>query len=112
MAGPAIAQEAAPAPTADSVTGGADKVTQAANLVAALEQRPAALTDELARRDAAIADLQTHLSALQKTSSDAVAAARQQALASYMRGDAADQSRALLNALGQPNANDVAWSLG
>jgi len=111
-AGPAVAQEAAPAPTADSVTGVADKVTQAANVVAALEQRRTALSDELARRDAAIADLKTHLSALQKTSSEAVAAARQQALASYMRSDAAEQSKALLNALGQPDANDVAWSLG
>ncbi|HEY1281297.1 MAG TPA: hypothetical protein VGF22_16590, partial [Acidimicrobiales bacterium] len=111
-AGPAVAQEAAPAPTADSVTGLADKVTQAANLVAALGQRRADLTAELARRDATIADIQAHLTVLQKTSSEAVAAARQQALASYMRSDAAEQSRALLNALGQPDANDVAWSLG
>jgi membrane-bound lytic murein transglycosylase B len=87
-------------------------VTQAASLVAALEQRRSALADELARRDATIAGLQAQLSARQKTSSEAVAAARQQALASYMRSDAAEQSRALLNALGQPDANDVAWSLG
>jgi membrane-bound lytic murein transglycosylase B len=111
-AGPAVAQEAAPAPTADSVTGLADKVTQAANLVAALEQRQSALTEELARRDGTIAGLQAHLSALQKTSSEAVAAARQQALASYMRSDVAEQSRALMNAIAQPDVNDVAWSLG
>ena len=110
--GPAAAQQAAPAPTADSVTDVADQVTQAANAVDGLQQRRAALTDDLTHRDAAIASLQAHLTALQQASSEAVAAAREQALASYMRSDAAEQSRALLNALGQPDANDVAWSIG
>src|SRR5262249_48956233 len=101
-----------PAPTAESVTSVADKLTQATNVVAALQQRQAALTDELARHDATIAGLQAHLTAAQRTSSEAVAAARQQALASYMPSDVADQSRALMNAIAQPDVNDVAWSLG
>jgi membrane-bound lytic murein transglycosylase B len=112
LAGPVAAQEAAPAPTAETVTGVADKVNGAARALEALQQRRTALADELAQRDAAISALQDHLTALERTSSEAVAAAQQQALASYMRSDAAEQSRALMNAIAQHDVNDVAWSLG
>jgi membrane-bound lytic murein transglycosylase B len=112
LAGPVAAQEAAPAPTAETVTGLADKVSVAARALEALEQRRTALADELHQRDAAISAVQERLSALQRTSSEAVAAAQQQALASYMRSDAAEQSRALMNAIAQHDVNDVAWSLG
>ncbi len=114
LAGPAAAQEAAPAPppAAESVTGLADQVSLAARALQAVEQRAAALADELTRRDAAIAALQGRLTTIQRTSSEAVAAARHQALASYMRSDAAEQSRALMNAIAQDDVNDVAWSLG
>jgi membrane-bound lytic murein transglycosylase B len=112
LAGPAAAQEAVPAPAAEALTGVADKVSQAARALEALEARRTELAGELARADAAIAAVERHLTTIQRTSSEAVAAARQQALASYMRSEAAEQSRAVMNAIAQNNANDVAWSLG
>jgi hypothetical protein len=114
-AAPTAAQQgdAAPPPaTPATVTGVADRVSQAASALARLEQQRDALAGHLAKADADIAGLQANLDDLQRTSSAAVAAARQQAVASYMRSDGARQTLALASAIAQDDVNDVAWSLG
>jgi membrane-bound lytic murein transglycosylase B len=114
-ASPAGAQQVPPAggaATPQTVTALAERVQQASSAIAALQQREQAAAAQLAAADVEVQRLETELGALQRSSSELVAAARQQALASYIRGDGAEQTFALVSALGQPDVNDAAWSLG
>ena len=87
-------------------------MAQASSTLAALQQRQQEVADQLAAAGRRGPAHETELGDLQRSSSQLVAAARQQALSSYMRGDAAGQSFALASALGQSNVNDAIWSLG
>ena len=112
---PATAQQAPPAggPAGpQTVTALANQVRSLTANIDALRQREQAATTELAAADAEVQRLETQLGTLQRSSSELVAAARRQALASYIGGDGAQQSFALVSALGQPDVNDAAWSLG
>ena len=112
---PAGAQQEPPASgaaTPQTVSALAARVTTAEGTIAALQQRRQSVADQRAVADATVQRLETELGSLQRRSSELVAAARQQALASYMRGGAAEQSFALASALGQRDVNDAAWSLG
>jgi membrane-bound lytic murein transglycosylase B len=114
-AAPAAAQQAPPAggpATPETVTALTDRVQQATAAIAALQQREQVATQQLAAADADVQRLETELGQLQRSSSELVAAARLQALASYIGGDGAAQTFALVSALGQPDVNDAAWSLG
>jgi len=112
---PADAQQAPPAggPAGpQTVTALADQVRTVTANIDALRQREQTAATQLAAADAEVQQLETQLGALQRSSSELVAAARRQALASYIGGDGAQQSFALVSALGQPDVNDAAWSLG
>ena len=112
---PATAQQAPPAggPAGpQTVTALADQVRTVTANIDALRQREQAAATQLAAADAEVQRLETQLGTLQRSSSELVAAARRQALASYIGGDGAQQSFALVSALGQPDVNDAAWSLG
>src|SRR5262245_36514202 len=112
---PAAAQQVPPAggaATPETVTLLAQRVAQATDAIAALQQREQVAATQLAAADAEVKRLDTQLGQLQRTSSELVAAAREQALASYIRGDGTQQMFALVSALGQPDVNDAAWSLG
>ncbi len=109
---PASGESAAPASQAETVTALSDRVTRATAAVAAVQKQQADVAAQTQADDADIARIQASVGTLQRTSSEAVAAARQEALASYMHSDTADQALALATAVSQGDVNDVAWSLG
>jgi hypothetical protein len=102
----------APAPAADTPTALAAKATEVNAAVAALEAKLPALASALDAAEAKVALLGGSITDAQRSASELVNEAKQQAITAYLRGDASSQSYAMALAIGQNNSNDAAWSLG
>ena len=97
---------------AESVTDVAGRVANATQALEALQQHRQTVTDQITAVDTEVQRRQARLDEVQRTSSALVAAARQQAVSTYIHGDAANQSYALASALAQADVNDALWSIG
>lgn len=99
-------------PAADTPAALAAKASQINAAVAALEAKLPALATDLDAAEAKVTKLGGSITEAQRSASELVNDAKQQAVTAYLRGDASRQSYAMALAIGQNNSNDAAWSLG
>jgi membrane-bound lytic murein transglycosylase B len=99
-------------PEADTPATLAAKASQVNAAVAALEAKLPALAADLDAAEAKVTKVGGSITDAQRTASELVNDAKQQAVTAYLRGDASSQSYAMALAIGQNNSNDAAWSLG
>jgi Transglycosylase SLT domain len=99
-------------PAADTPAALAAKASQVNAAVAALEAKLPALAADLDAAEATVTKLGGSITEAQRSASELVNDAKQQAVTAYLRGDASSQSYAMALAIGQNNSNDAAWSLG
>lgn len=99
-------------PAADTPAALAAKASQVNAAVAALEAKLPALAADLDAAEEKVTRLGGSITEAQRSASELVNDAKQQAVTAYLRGDASSQSYAMALAIGQNNSNDAAWSLG
>lgn len=90
----------------------AARVTTLVTEVTRLESRATELDRQLAAANATVERIGATATDETKAASQLLSLARRQAVAAYVGGDPAQQSFALISAVGQENVNDVTWSLG
>ena len=90
----------------------AARVTTLVNDASRLEARATELDRQLAAATTKADALTATASTETREASALLVAARRQAVAAYVGGDPAQQSFALITAVGQGNINDVTWSVG
>jgi uncharacterized protein YlxW (UPF0749 family) len=99
-------------PTSVTASTLASRVTTLVTEVTRLEARATELDRQLSAASAVVDTVGATASDETKAASSLLAMARRQAVAAYVGGDPAQQSFALVSAVGQANVNDVTWSLG
>lgn len=99
-------------PTTVNASMLAARVTTLVTEVTRLESRATELDRQLTAANAVVDRVGATATDETKAASQLLSLARRQAVAAYVGGDPAQQSFALISAVGQENVNDVTWSLG